>query len=437
MKKIKIVVVDDDPTGIQTVYGCKLLTSWSEKLITKAFADSTSFFYILTNNRAFSEDIAKKNITELVRNVLAVNKKFGFQLIFVSRSDSTLRGHFPLETDLIEKVIKVRSGKIIDNTFFVPAFFEGGRITKDNIHYIKQGNDLVPMNKTEFANDSVFGYKNADITKYIEEKTNGRVRSGKIASVSLDTIRNLNEPDLMDYINSLKNKYVVVNSENYTDLDKIAAVILKLTSSGKNFLIRGAASIVKSLARLKEKPLLDKKLLNTKGLPGILIVGSYIIRTTDQMKTLLLDDRTAGVEINVDEITPEKIRIKQEILNRIEEIINSGRSPVLYTSRKEKIFKSVSERLAFGREISEFLVSLIQEIKPAPGFIIAKGGITSADILTDALGVKFTTVLGQIDAGIPVLLTPEECRFPEIPYVIFPGNVGEKETLQEVFNRLV
>ena len=66
-----------------------------------------------------------------------------------------------------------------------------------------------------------------------------------------------------------------------------------------------------------------------------------------------------------------------------------------------------------------------------PAFVIAKGGITSSDVGTKALAVKRANVLGQIRPGIPVWQTGEESKFPQTPYVIFPGNVGENTTLRE------
>jgi uncharacterized protein YgbK (DUF1537 family) len=43
----KMVVLDDDPTGIQTVHGCLLITQWDEDSVRKGFADAEPFFYIL------------------------------------------------------------------------------------------------------------------------------------------------------------------------------------------------------------------------------------------------------------------------------------------------------------------------------------------------------------------------------------------------------
>ena len=77
------------------------------------------------------------------------------------------------------------------------------------------------------------------------------------------------------------------------------------------------------------------------------------------------------------------------------------------------------------------------ELNTRPSFIIAKGGITSSDVGTKALRVKKATVMGQIKPGIPVWQTGAESKFPGLPYIIFPGNVGEIHTLKEIVELLM
>lgn len=81
--------------------------------------------------------------------------------------------------------------------------------------------------------------------------------------------------------------------------------------------------------------------------------------------------------------------------------------------------------------------SLVGRLTVTPAFVIAKGGITSSDVGTKALAVKKANVLGQIRPGIPVWQTGEESRFPSVPYVIFPGNVGDDSTLKEAVEILL
>ena len=104
-KNTRLIILDDDPTGIQTVHGCLLITDWTEEQITTAFKDDQPFFYILTNTRAMTRQQTHEVIISVMKTVIQVNRSFGYNLIFISRSDSCLRGHFPLETDIMRETL--------------------------------------------------------------------------------------------------------------------------------------------------------------------------------------------------------------------------------------------------------------------------------------------------------------------------------------------
>ena len=139
MSETRIIVLDDDPTGSQTVHGCLLLTRWDRDTLREALLDESPLFFVLTNTRGMAAGPAAAVTREVCNNLkraLAELKKQGRDInpVLVSRSDSTLRGHYPVETDVIAEEL----GRF-DAHFLVPAFFEGGRITRDSIHYPKSG----------------------------------------------------------------------------------------------------------------------------------------------------------------------------------------------------------------------------------------------------------------------------------------------------------
>jgi uncharacterized protein YgbK (DUF1537 family) len=63
--------------------------------------------------------------------------------------------------------------------------------------------------------------------------------------------------------------------------------------------------------------------------------------------------------------------------------------------------------------------------------LIAKGGITSSDVATQALNVSRAVVMGQLLPGVPVWQLGAESRYPGLAYVVFPGNVGRSKSLLE------
>ena len=434
--RIRIVVLDDDPTGIQTVHGNLLFTRWDVETLRDGFEDDCPFFYVLTNSRAFTRDGARKIVAEIVANVLALNRDFGYRLIFVSRSDSTLRSHFPTEIDTITEAVEAEEGKRVDAIFMVPAFFEGGRITVDNVHYLVDGGMRVPTSETEFAKDSVFGYSTSHLPGYIEEKTDGRVSAAAVQSVSLGLLRSASPGALARFLDHLRGgTFVVVNAEDYTDLDRFAGAVLQAVGRGKRFAFQSAASVVKALAGVPDKPLLGAEIVRGKG-PGVFVVGSHVRRTTRQLEPLLVQPRAQGHEVDVREVLESFDALLEKTLQRVCAAWSAGDTPVVYTSREELAFDSTEARLVAGQTISRFLAELVRRLPTAPPYVVAKGGITSHDVLMTGLEVDRALVLGQILPGVPVVAALAGSRFEGMPYVIFPGNVGGDDALVRVYEKL-
>ena len=168
-KNTRLVILDDDPTGIQTVHDCLLLTDWSAEQVRVALSDSEPFFYILTNTRAMTRQQTHEVISSVMETVIQVNRSFGYNLIFISRSDSCLRGHFPLETDIMRETLLNNDIPVWKKVPFCPALIEAGRVTINGIHYMKDGDHLIPISETEFAHDNVFAYHSSNLHDYIIE----------------------------------------------------------------------------------------------------------------------------------------------------------------------------------------------------------------------------------------------------------------------------
>ncbi|MEZ4905368.1 MAG: four-carbon acid sugar kinase family protein [Spirosomataceae bacterium] len=132
MKNYKpIIVLDDDPTGTQTVHGVPVITEWSLEAIQKEFAQQTPLFYVLTNSRALVAKEANKLAQEIGQNIA----QLGQDCWLISRSDSTLRGHFPNEIEALAQGLGWKNDFL---TVLIPAFLEGKRFTKDDVHYLKK-----------------------------------------------------------------------------------------------------------------------------------------------------------------------------------------------------------------------------------------------------------------------------------------------------------
>lgn len=427
----KIIVLDDDPTGSQTVHSCLLLTRWDVATLKLGLDDASPLMFVLTNTRGMGASEASAVTREVCQNLKLALAGFDRPVLYVSRSDSTLRGHYPVETDVMAEELGP-----FDAHFLIPAFFEGGRVTLHGIHYLRVGEKLVPVHETEFARDSVFGYQHSYLPKYVEEKTQGRIQADAVVRFPLEEMRTGSFDQLM---NLTDNACCVVDAEKQEDLDHFADELLSAAEHGKRFLFRSAASLLTALAKLPPQPIPAERMGEyvKQGRPGVVVVGSHVKKTTEQLTELLKQPGIATVEVDV-RLLPEKVsELLVQVINQVETAHAQGLTPVVFTSRVERQFPDNQTRLRFGEQVSGLLMSAVHALPKTIGFIISKGGITSNNMLSLGLAMPAARIVGQIHAGCSVVLTPQDHpRLPNIPVVIFPGNVGDETALATVYNRL-
>lgn len=440
----KIIVLDDDPTGVQTVHDISVYTDWSYDSIKRGFEEKGKLFYILTNSRGFTVEQTTRAHLEIGETAAKVSEETGIDYVIVSRGDSTLRGHYPLETELLARAEEKHRNRAVDGEIICPYFKEGGRFTIGNVHYVKYGNELVPAGETEFAQDKTFGYHCSNLKDYVEEKTGGRYPAREVLDISLEELRSLDYSAITDKLLALHDfGKIVVNAVDACDLKVFCIALYDAMKQGRRFMFRTAAGFVKEFGAVSDRPLLSREemVAGDRKTGGIIVVGSHTKKTTSQLEELKAVPGIRFLEFNSDLVLDEE-KFQEEIqsvVRREEELLEQGVTVAVYTKRKLLSLENDSPEAALTRsvKISDAVQSLVGGLKVTPGFVVAKGGITSSDVGTKALKVKKATVLGQVRPGIPVWRTGAESRFPGIPYVIFPGNVGEAETLKETVEILM
>lgn len=433
----KIVVLDDDPTGVQTVHDVSVYTDWSMESIAAGFREDNKVFYILTNSRGMTQEETETIHKEIGEAVVRVSKEQKKPFLLISRSDSTLRGHYPLETETLRACLE-KGGIHADGEIITPYFKDGGRFTIGNIHYVKQGDELVPAAETEFARDKTFGYTHSSLPEYIEEKTNGRYPAESVTCISLEDLRGLRLDQIEEQLMRAENfEKICVNAADDVDLTVFSIALYRAVRNGKYFIFRSAAGLVKVMGGISDRPLLTRTEMIRKesGKGGLVVVGSHTEKTTEQLSELLKLKTAVPIAFDSDKVLEGEEAFAAEIRRCVkeeEQAILAGKTAVCYTRRKLLSFQGDTKEEALLRslKISEGVQGLVSGLSVPPAFLIAKGGITSSDIGTKALKVRRAEVMGQILPGIPVWKTGPESRFPEIPYVIFPGNVGSETDLR-------
>jgi uncharacterized protein YgbK (DUF1537 family) len=427
-----VVVLDDDPTGTQTVHDIPVLTTWSTAALAAEFGNGSQCFFVLTNSRSLSPAAAVALNQELARNLIAAAGRRKFTVI--SRSDSTLRGHFPVETDALDEVLGP-----FDATILVPYFEAGKRYTIDDVHYVAEGDALIPVAETPFARDASFGYSSSNLREWVQEKTAGRVPAGEVRAIAIAELRGEVENVCARLMSLPRGAICAVNACHPRDVEQLALATLLAERAGRQFLFRSAAEFVAARIGLDPRPLLTTAELKLPPEGGALIVaGSYVPKTTEQLARLFATAGLERVELSVEALRAPEFR--SEEIARAERAMNTtladGRDVAVFTSRQVVTGRNAAASLEIGADISTALVTLIRGLVVRPRYLVAKGGITSSDLATRGLGVKRAIVLGQLLPGVPVWRAGNETMFPGLCYVVFPGNVGSADALLELHSAL-
>lgn len=440
----KVIVLDDDPTGTQCANGVYAYFSWDEPTVEQMFKDGNRVSFIMTNSRALSQRETRKLHRELMEAVCAVSKRLGREFFIVSRSDSTLRWNYPVETDEIASVMR-EHGMAPDAELICPCFFEGGRVTEHGIHFLTSNDKLVPVSQTEFARDRTFHFEHSDLTEYIVEKyENAGIAydRARIRRVDIDLLAS-GDQEVIDRLFTEASGYdkLVIDSTGYRTLARTVLACLRAMRQGKRFIYRGAASFLRLLMDEPFIPLLDAaELSRGSGTGGLIVAGSHVANTTRQLErlgqaglvqTIELDQRLALDERAFED---EVRRVSTEVSTLLEH----GKSVCLQTRRERVDVPGGTEaqQLELANRIADGLVGVVDGLTVSPRYLIGKGGITSHSIGALASGGKPVTVLGQVLPGIPVWRTSSDARLPDMPYIVFPGNVGSPDDLYTIVKEL-
>lgn len=425
-----VIVLDDDPTGTQTVHDIPVLTEWSVAAISAELDRGSPLFYILTNSRSLTADEARTLGLEVAGNIQASAAEKGKKCLLISRSDSTLRGHYPLEVEVLTQVLQ--AAKPIH--FIVPAFFEGGRYTIDDVHYVREGEQMIPAADTPFAQDKVFGYRNSDLKAWVQEKFDGQIDDAKIHSLSIEALEQQSAESIAARIDTFQAHDVcVVNAANY---DHLKLALFAILSAGVNPFFRSAASLVAAFAGQSPKFVGADTLAPKAMVGGLTVLGSYVPKSTTQLQHVLEHIPIASREVNVNALLTGAEPGAKELAAHIDQYIRQGRDVIVYTSRKLVSSEKAGENLQIGALVSQYLTDVVANLTVAPRYIIGKGGITSSDLATKSLLIKRAIVQGQIIPGVPVWKATDGSKFPGVPFIVFPGNVGDHTGLAQVIQKL-
>jgi uncharacterized protein YgbK (DUF1537 family) len=435
---VTLVVIDDDPTGAQTLRDLPLLFGVDEDLLRRHLDEGSPAVCVLTNSRSLSAGEARsenRRVAQIVRSAAP-----GDRPLIVSRGDSTLRGHLAPETaELAAELYPGDAPRFV----FAPAFVEAGRTTVGGVHYVAVDGTPVPAAETPFSRDARFPYRSSDLRDYL-------VEVGAIGDASEATVVTAGEiaagpAALTAAIVAGDARWIVADAVTSAHLDAIADGIRDAHAQGAAVIVRCAPSLVRALASQDVRPALTDAELAAR-FPGrsghgLVVVGSHVPQTTAQLAALREElPRMRVVEVPMEVLlgAPEDAgSARERVVADTVGALATG-DVVLATPRAE--VRDTSADGSTARSISDALSDIVTEIAAAAplAWVIAKGGITSHETAARGLGIRAATVVGQLfDSTVSVVLpTDAPAHVLGMPYVIFPGNVGAVDAVAAAVRRM-
>jgi len=431
----KLIVFDDDPTGAQALHSAYVLTRWAPADLIPVLTDGNPLFFIVSNTRTMSREEAIRTNREIATAVVNAANTCGIDFDILIRGDSTLRGHFPHERNAIQDVLQSHN-HTFDGTILCPFFLEGGRFTAFDVQWVAEGDTLIPAGQTEYAQDRTFGYTASNLCDWVAEKTSGQIKANDVLSISLDVIRCEGPDGVQRILSQAKNgRMLIVNVVTYRDLQVVVSGLLNAQDHGQRFLFRTAASFLKIRSGIPDRELLRNQDFGmTQGLGGLTIVGSYIQKSTDQLQAARELTGVVSIELTVEKILDPTASCEEihRIGTATHHALQANQDIILFTSRN----KDRAGNLDIGKQIGQALITLISTLTERPQYLIVKGGNTALSVVRDGLNARQSWAIGQILPGVPVWRLGAESRFPDLPIVIFPGNVGQLNSLAEAIEHL-
>lgn len=440
-----VAVLDDDPTGSQSVHQVQVITEPDPAEYANGLAAADCCF-VLTNTRSLPEPEAVELNRAVASDLFAAGRSRGRPLDLVSRGDSTLRGHVLAEIQALDQAHRQAVGTGYDAVLFIPAYLEAGRVTVGDVHWAGVGDRFRPVGDTEFAQDATFGYRSSNLREYLLEVGRGRWSADRVHSISLDEIRRGGSDRVTDILAQVGGgDIVVINAVDYADLETVALAALTVTSRGRSLLYRTGPSFVRALLGQEPAPPLSQADIWPEGHPGghgLIVVGSHVGHTSRQIAALRDSVRPMEVSLDVPALLGLDDPGRRDYLEAVGATVAEAlrRGEVLFsTSRARVSAPDGAGSLRIARQVSGAVTTVVREALAAgPAWVLAKGGITSHDVAVRGLGIRRAEVVGQLFAGMVSLYRPiaADPRMLGRPYVVFAGNVGDDRALAQAVFRI-
>ena len=417
-------MLDDDPTGVQTLAGLTVVLDWQPPRVAAAF-EHGSAVHLLTNSRAFSPAEARALAASAARAVAEAAP----EAAVVLRGDSTLRGHV-LEEYL--GVVDARSSAGYPPLLLAPALPTAGRVTVGGVQYLERGGARVPVHLTEFAADGQFSFRSSRLLEWAEERSAGLFKAADGIEVGLADVRSSGGRAVTEALEraarAARPTAIAADAETADDVAAVAHGFRLAVTSGVEVVLRCGPAVAGALggataAALSEMPSAEEVLL---------ICGSYVAGSGRQLKALAGRYPQAMVEVDAHLLAAGDQTQLAEAAAAVSARLDSHGLAVLATPRARP---SSLANLASGLQVADGVAQIVRQVDRPRAVIVVKGGVTSAVVLRNALRAVEADVIGPVLPGV-ALWRADDDQGRERIVVVVPGNVGEDGLLVRIIDSI-
>jgi len=351
---------------------------------------------------------------------------------FYKSVDSTLRGNLGAEIEAMLDILKP------DCAVIAPAFPKYGRTTVNGVQYLHGR----PLHETEFGTDPTAPVSDADIARRLAEGSHR-----KAGRLTLDQVR-MGQEQIKSSVRGLLAdgiELVVVDIAEQEDLKRIC---LGLSRSDLRIVWVGSTGLaefvplafeVNSTAKVfSQDHLID-------GRPALALVGSASETTRQQLDYAQTKNGLNMISIDPAQIIQNEMIALAELERAISNLcmaIDSGHDAALVVRASRDEIAATQQLGATlnlsAAEVAQRIVDALAKVgsrlvhQGRISGIVATGGDT-ANALCNALGAQALEILGEVEAGIPIMRLIGD---QSLPLVTKAGGFGSPAAIAEALMKV-
>lgn len=384
-------------------------------------ASGTQVISVDTDSRSLPAEQAYAKVREAAEQLAAAGWTHFYKSV-----DSTLRGNLGAEIEAVMGAVKP------DCAIIAPAFPKYGRTTVDGVQYLHGR----PLHETEFGTDPTAPVKDANIARRLAEGSPRR--AGRVTLERLRAGSSQIEGDVRALL-AQEIELVIVDIAEQEDLRRLC---LGLSQSNLKIVWVGSTGLAEfaPLAFEAASPSTSLEQDHSPNpRPALALVGSASETTRQQLDYAQINNGLKMIYLDATRMIQNDTAVDEleQAGSTLRAAIASGHDAALVVrASREEIAATQQLGATLNLSAAQVAQRIVDRLAQAASHlvrehcvsgIVATGGDT-ANALCSALGAQALEILGEVEAGIPVMRVLGE---QSLPLVTKAGGFGSPAAMAD------